>query len=72
MAVIKSWAIEKNIDAVNIVSNHFEMEWPPRSGKYQSFPEIDKGAWFTIDEAKKKINLMQVALLTELEEKLAP
>ena len=65
-----AWALEKNIDAATIRSNHFEMEWPPRSGKYQSFPEIDKGAWFTIDEAKKKINVMQAALIEELQKKL--
>ena len=67
-----AWALKKNIDADLIQSNHFEMEWPPRSGKYQSFPEVDKGAWFTIDEAKKKINGMQAALIEELQKKLAP
>ncbi len=65
-----AWALEKNIDAAIIVSNHFEMEWPPRSGKFQSFPEVDKGGWFTIDEAKKKINAMQFALIEELQKKL--
>ena len=66
-----AWALEKNIDAAAIQSNHFEMEWPPRSGKYQSFPEVDKGGWFTIEEAKKKINAMQAALIEELELKSA-
>ncbi|MEP6948938.1 MAG: NUDIX domain-containing protein [Ginsengibacter sp.] len=66
-----AWAVEKNIDAAAIRSNNFEMEWPPRSGKYQSFPEIDKGAWFTTDEATKKINVMQAALIEELKKKLA-
>jgi predicted NUDIX family NTP pyrophosphohydrolase len=66
-----AWALEKNIDAAGIRSNNFEMEWPPRSGKYQSFPEIDKGAWFAIDEAGKKINSMQVALIEELKKKLS-
>ena len=65
-----AWALEKNIDAAAIQSNHFEMEWPPRSGKYQSFPEVDKGAWFTIEEATKKINRMQTALIEELQIKL--
>ncbi len=65
-----AWALEKDIDAENIKSNHFEIEWPPRSGKLQSFPEVDKGEWFTIEEAKKKINIMQVALIEELWEKL--
>ena len=66
-----AWAHEKNIDAATIQSNHFEMVWPPRSGKYQSFPEVDKGAWFTIDDAKKKINGMQAAFIEELQKKLA-
>lgn len=65
-----AWALEKNVDAATVRSNHFEMEWPPRSGKYQSFPEVDKGAWFTIDEATKKINGMQAALIEELQKKL--
>ena len=67
-----AWALEKNIDVANFISNNFEMEWPPRSGKFQSFPEADKGEWFLIDEAKKKINAAQVSLLTELEDKLRP
>lgn len=65
-----AWAVEKNIDAGHIVSNDFEMEWPPHSGKFKSFPEIDKAGWFLISEAKEKINAAQVSLLTELEEKL--
>lgn len=66
-----AWAVEKNIDAGNIASNTFEMEWPPRSGKFQSFPEVDKGEWFSFEKARKKINVMQVALLDQLEKTLA-
>lgn len=66
-----AWAIEKDIDAANIHSNSFGMEWPPRSGKYQSFPEVDKGEWFTIEKAKKKINAMQSGFIDELQKKLA-
>jgi len=65
-----AWAVEKNLDASDIISNTFEIEWPPRSGKVQKFPEIDKASWFSIDEAKTKINAAQVALLTELEVKI--
>jgi predicted NUDIX family NTP pyrophosphohydrolase len=65
-----AWALEKNIDAANIHSNTFEMEWPPKSGKFQSFPEIDKGEWFTIDVAKQKINKMQEDLIEQLTIKL--
>ena len=49
-----AWAIEKDIIPAEIISNKFEMEWPPRSGKLQSFPEIDKASWFLINEARKK------------------
>lgn len=66
---VLAWALETNIDATHIESNNFKIEWPPHSGKFQNFPEVDKGQWFLIDEAKKKINAAQVSLLTELEEK---
>ncbi len=65
-----AWAIEKDIDAESVISNHFEMEWPPRSGLKQSFPEIDKGAWFTMEKANEKINAGQVGLLRSLQQKL--
>lgn len=61
-----AWAVESAIDADNICSNLFEIEWPPRSGKMGWFPEVDKAAWFTIEEAKKKMNVMQVELLHQL------
>ncbi len=65
-----AWAVEKDIDAESIISNHFEMEWPPSSGLKQSFPEIDKGVWFTMEEANEKINAGQVGLLRSLQLKL--
>jgi predicted NUDIX family NTP pyrophosphohydrolase len=61
-----AWAIEGDIDHEVIISNTFEMEWPPRSGKKQSFPEIDKAGWFNIDDAKMKINAAQVGLIEDL------
>ena len=61
-----AWAVEGDIDPAAIVSNLFEIEWPPKSGKQASFPEVDRGAWFSIDEAKIKINPAQVALIDEL------
>jgi len=64
---IFAWALEKDIDETKISSNHFEIEWPPRSGQYKSFPEIDRAAWFTLDEAKKKIIKGQLPLLEQLE-----
>lgn len=66
-----AWAIEKDIDAENIISNNFEIEWPPRSGKFQSFPEVDKAEWFSIEKAKGKINVMQIDFLKQLQEKIA-
>ena len=68
--IVYAWAIEGNIDASKVKSNFFEMEWPPKSGKKQSFPEIDKAAWFTISNAREKINSSQAALLDQLSEKL--
>ena len=64
---VYAWAHEGDINASSIKSNSFEIEWPPNSGKKTSFPEIDKAAWFTVPEAKQKINAAQVALLEELE-----
>ena len=64
--IVYAWAVEGNIDATNIVSNTFELEWPPRSGKTKAFPEIDKGAWFSVEEAKVKIIPAQVGLIVEL------
>jgi len=60
---VYAWAVEGDIDQDVIASNLFEMEWPPRSGKRQSFPEVDRAAWFTINEAKEMINAAQVGLI---------
>ena len=66
---VYAWAVEGDIDHEIIVSNTFEIEWPPGSGKKQSFPEVDRGAWFDVETAKKKINAAQVGLIKELESK---
>jgi predicted NUDIX family NTP pyrophosphohydrolase len=63
---VSCWALEGDIDPDNLVSNTFNLEWPPRSGKTQTFAEIDKAAWFSLEEAKKKINQMQISFLEEL------
>nr|WP_322624296.1 NUDIX domain-containing protein [uncultured Flavobacterium sp.] len=63
---VHCWAAEGDLDAGNITCNTFEMEWPPKSGKIKSFPEVDKAGWFTYDEAKKLINERQAAFLDEL------
>lgn len=63
---VYAWALEGDIDHETIFSNLFEMEWPPKSGKRQSFPEIDRAGWFEIKEAKLKINVAQAAFIEEL------
>jgi predicted NUDIX family NTP pyrophosphohydrolase len=68
--LVYAWAVEGDIDPAKIKSNSFEIEWPPRSGKMKSFPEIDKAAWFQISDAKKKIIEAQSALIKELESKI--
>lgn len=64
--VVYAWAQEKDIDAEAIVSNTFEIEWPPKSGTLKSFPEIDKAAWFTVEEALEKINLAMGDFILQL------
>jgi predicted NUDIX family NTP pyrophosphohydrolase len=64
--VIEAWAIEHDLDASAIKSNTFEVEWPPRSGKRQAFPEVDRAAWFSSRDAFTKINKGQAPLITEL------
>jgi len=68
--LVFAWASERDIDARLIKSNTFEMVWPPKSGKRQQFPEIDRGEWFSVPEAKLKINENQAALIDELANKL--
>jgi len=53
--IVTAWALDGDIDAEKIVSNTFEMIWPPKSGKTQIFPEIDRAGWFTLAEARDKI-----------------
>ena len=69
--LVIAFACEGNIEADKIQSNTFSMEWPPKSGKIQSFPEVDKGAWFTLEEARVRINVAQVQFLDDLEGKLS-
>lgn len=65
--VVQAWAVEGDIDHEAIKSNLFEIEWPPKSGKRASFPEIDRAGWFTLEIAKQKIIPGQVGLIQELE-----
>jgi predicted NUDIX family NTP pyrophosphohydrolase len=64
---IMAWAFERSGDAPSIKSNSFSIEWPPRSGLKKDFPEIDKGEFFALPEARRKINQAQAQFLDRLE-----
>jgi predicted NUDIX family NTP pyrophosphohydrolase len=64
---VDTFAIEGDLDAEAIVSQTFEMEWPPRSGRMQAFPEIDRAEWFSLPDARAKMLTSQLPLLDELE-----
>src|SRR5947209_3436607 len=64
--MVYAWAVEGEINAEEVVSNSFRLEWPYKSGKWQSFPEVDKAAWFSLEEGKEMINQAQSAFLDEL------
>ena len=66
--VIHAWAVEGDVDAAAITSNLFSMEWPPKSGMTREFPEIDRGGWFTLAEARDKLLPGQLPLLDQLKE----
>jgi predicted NUDIX family NTP pyrophosphohydrolase len=68
--IIFAWAMQSDIELREIKSNLFEMEWPKGSGKIQSFAEVDKAAWFNLEEAKTKIVSGQLPFIEEFEENL--
>jgi predicted NUDIX family NTP pyrophosphohydrolase len=68
--LVYAWAIKRDLDPSQLESNTFSMEWPPKSGRYQEFPEIDRATWFPIEEASRKILKGQAAFLVQLQEKL--
>ena len=67
--VIYAWASEADLDVTTVKSNSFEVEWPPKSGQMQQFPEVDKVAWFSLKAALKKIVPGQAVFLERLAEK---
>ena len=67
---ISTWALEADFDATHVVSNTFGLEWPPRSGQTQEFPEVDKAAWWTVDAARTKLHKGQAPILDALAEAL--
>ncbi len=68
---VRAWAREGEFDVTTLRSNEFDLEWPPRSGRVQRFPEVDRAAWFDLDTAREKINTAQTAFLDRLQEALA-
>ena len=70
--VVHAWAVCGDCDAACIRSNEFTMEWPPRSGRTASFPELDRAEWFSLDRARTKILPSQLPFLHELERRIAP
>jgi predicted NUDIX family NTP pyrophosphohydrolase len=69
--VVHAWAFEGDCDTAACRSNTVRVEWPPRSGKWQTFPEVDRAEFFTLEAAREKINAGQVPLLERLSELLA-
>ena len=68
--VVTAWAAEGDLDPAAVRSNTFSMEWPPRSGRRQEFPEIDRAEWFTLARAREKLVEAQAAFVDRLEERL--
>ncbi|WP_251858160.1 NUDIX domain-containing protein [Herbiconiux sp. L3-i23] len=68
---VTAWAFEGDLDVSEVVSNTFELEWPPRSGKVASYPEVDRAAWLSPDEARRLIVKAQAEFIDRLEAHLA-
>jgi predicted NUDIX family NTP pyrophosphohydrolase len=64
---VRAWAIAGDLDASAITSNTCQVQWPPRSGRMIEVPEVDRAEWFSLEEARERINPAQVALLERLE-----
>jgi predicted NUDIX family NTP pyrophosphohydrolase len=67
---IFAWALEGDFDPASLTSNAFSIEWPPHSGRMAQFPEVDRAAWYSIDEALKKVNKGQTPIIAALVERL--
>ena len=68
--VVTAWAVEGDLDPAGARSNTFTLEWPPRSGVMREFPEVDRADWFTLDDARRRINPAQAVFLDRLREEL--
>jgi predicted NUDIX family NTP pyrophosphohydrolase len=69
--IVTAYAVEGDLDVDALVSNRFEIEWPPRTGRLQSFPEVDRAEWFSPERAREKILAAQRPLIDRLIERLA-
>jgi predicted NUDIX family NTP pyrophosphohydrolase len=70
--VVHAWAVAGDYDVSKITSNTFEIEFPPRSGRMQRFPEVDRAGWFDLTTARKKILSAQRHFIDELESLVSP
>jgi len=68
--IVVAWAFEGDCDPDKLISNHCQIEWPPRSGRSITIPEVDRGAWFSIAKAKERIKPTQIPLLDRLAKEL--
>ena len=68
--LVHAWALEGDLDTTRLQSNAFSLEWPPRSGRHRDFPEIDRGQWFGIAVARRKISPGQREFLDRLVKRL--
>jgi predicted NUDIX family NTP pyrophosphohydrolase len=64
--IVHAWAVEQDFNPANLRSNTFELEWPPKSGRIETFPEVDRGEWFPLDLAKRKILKGQLRFLEQV------
>lgn len=68
--VVRAWGVAGEVDVSDVQSNTFEMEWPPRSGRTQEFPEVDRAGWFGLEEARRKLLRGQLGFIDRLSELL--
>jgi predicted NUDIX family NTP pyrophosphohydrolase len=69
--VVHAWAVAGDVDVDDVHSTTFDLEWPPRSGKMQAFPEVDRAAWFDLEGARRKILPSQATFIDRLEKELS-
>jgi predicted NUDIX family NTP pyrophosphohydrolase len=69
--LVLAWAARGDLDAATAVSNTYQLEWPPRSGRVETFPEIDRVEWFTLNQARRKLKAAQVPFLDRLQAAIA-